>query len=469
MKSTQILPVIQNRLAQSLQPFPVIGHIVADIVKSGGSAFLVGGAVRDLLLGTAVKDLDIEVHNLPMMLLQEIMQRYGVVSFVGKSFGVLRLHGLDVDWSLPRADMAGRKPEVVLDPYMTIAHACRRRDLTINAMAIDLATAQLHDPYNGQQDLNSGILRPPDAHLFVQDPLRLLRVMQFIGRFGMHASDELNQLCSAMDISGVSVERIEQEFTKLLLKSARPSLGIRWLAHIGRLSEVLPQLAATRAVPQNPAWHPEGDVFEHSMQALDAAALIAHTYTSEHQKLVLMYAALCHDLGKATTTHLVDGVIKSELHAPEGAKMVPQMLKRITHTHDLIHTVTLLVHYHMEPGQFVRGGAQMAAYKRLARKLAPYTTLHMLADLALADMQGRNPHGSEPLTCGNEIIDTFRAHAHRAQVLHEVEKAVLQGRDLLGLVPPGPLLGKLVRRAYEIQIEEGITDVTELKRRVLAE
>jgi tRNA nucleotidyltransferase (CCA-adding enzyme) len=156
------------------------------------------------------------------------------------------------------------------------------------------------------------------------------------------------------------------------------------------------------------------------------------------------------------------------LHAQEGGKLAPQMLKRITHTHDLIHTVTLLVRYHMEPGQFVRGGAKMAAYKRLARKLAPHTTLNMLADLALADMQGRNPDDSAPLTSASEIIDTFRACAQRAQVLHAVEKAVLQGRDLLGLVSPGPLLGKLVRRAYEIQIEEGITDVEELKRRVLA-
>jgi len=210
-------------------------------------------------------------------------------------------------------------------------------------------------------------------------------------------------------------------------------------------------------------------VFEHTMQAFDAAAIIAKSYTSNHDKLVLLYAALCHDLGKVTTTHVVDGIIKSELHAQEGAIIAKQMLKRITHTHDLIHTVFLLVHYHMEPGQFVRGGAKMAAYKRLARKLAPYTTLSMLADLALADVRGRNPDALEPLTFDSQDVRVFRECAQRARVLEQVEQGILHGRDLLGLVPAGPHLGKLVRRAYEIQIEEGITDLDELKRRVLSE
>jgi tRNA nucleotidyltransferase (CCA-adding enzyme) len=469
MQYRQISPAIQKTLQESLNQHPIIGLIVADIVKDGGSALLVGGAVRDLLLAKPIKDSDIEVHGIPLERLHIIMQKYGAVSLVGKSFGVLRVHSLEVDWSLPRVDTAGRKPTVVLDPYMSIAVACKRRDLTINAMAIDLTTFVLYDPYNGQRDLHDGILRPTDMQLFLEDPLRFFRVMQFIGRFAMVPSAELDQLCRTMDISGVSVERIEQEFSKLFLKSVRPAAGIRWIERIGRLNDVLPELAATRAIPQNPAWHPEGDVFEHTMQAVDAAAIIAQSYESNYDKLLLLYAALCHDLGKVTTTHVVDGVIKSELHAQEGAVISRQMLKRVTHTHDLIHTVYLLVQYHMEPGQFVRGGAKMPAYKRLARKLAPYTTLSMLADLALADVRGRNPQRSEPLTFESEDVRVFRACAQRARVLQQVEQPVLQGRDLLDLVTPGPGLGQLVRRAYEIQIEEGITDVDELKRRVLAE
>ncbi len=467
MKYRQIPPAIQKSLQESVAQYPGLSGIVADIVQAGGTALLVGGAVRDLLLEKPIKDIDIEIHGMPIERLQGVMQKHGIVSLVGKSFGVLRLHGLAVDWSLPRTDTAGRKPQVTLDPYMTIAEACRRRDLTMNAMALDLTTFVLHDPYNGQQDLHDGILRPTDIVLFLEDPLRFFRVMQFIGRFTMQPSAELEQLCRTMDITGVSVERIEQEFTKLLLKSERPSLGIRWLERIGRLHEVLPELAATRAIAQNPKWHPEGDVFEHSMQALDAAAVIARTYTSQQDTLILLYAALCHDLGKVVATHVVNGVIKSELHAQKGAPIAQQMLKRITHTQDIIRTVSLLVRYHMEPGQFVRGGAKLPAYKRLAAKLAPYTTLNMLADLAQADIRGRNFHAAVPLTDESPDVSTFRTQAERARVLQGVEPPVLSGRELLDVIPAGPRLGQLVQRAYEIQIEEGVTDIAELKRRVL--
>ncbi len=241
--------------------------------------------------------------------LEKILRSFGPVSLVGKSFGVLRLHGLDIDWSLPRADSAGRKPTVVIDPTMSFEQAFRRRDLTINAVGIDLHTYELIDPFNGQQDLTNKLLRPTDVQLFTEDPLRFFRVMQFIGRFEMEPTESLNVLCTKMDISHVSIERIETEFEKLLLKSVHPSRGIRWIATIGRLQDVLPELAATVGVAQNPQWHPEGDVFEHTMQALDAAAALP--YTDKRTRLIILYAALCHDLGKAVTTEDVAGVWKS--------------------------------------------------------------------------------------------------------------------------------------------------------------
>ena len=250
MKLTKIAPDVQSLLQKLLEQQPLVKKIVAEIAKKNGKALLVGGAVRDLLLGLPTKDLDIEIHGLPLDQLQEILSQFGPVSIVGKSFGVLRLHSLDpafaqdelrrtgIDWSLPRADSAGRHPEVIIDPNMNFADAFKRRDLTINAMGIDLNTYELIDPWNGYADLKAGILRAPDEKLFMEDPLRLFRVMQFIGRFEMQPDKELNAICSKMSFKGISVERIEAEFDKLLLKSKRPSLGIRWLREIGRLHTV---------------------------------------------------------------------------------------------------------------------------------------------------------------------------------------------------------------------------------------
>lgn len=459
---------INEFIKRLYEQFSLVERIVKDIDSHNGKAFLVGGAVRDFVLGLPIKDLDIEVHNLQSDELEKILRNYGSVSLVGKVFGVFRAHGLDVDWSLPRADSPGRKPDVKIDPFMHIKDACARRDLTINAMGIDLISGELVDPFNGLQDLENKILRSPDERFFIQDPLRFFRVMQFIGRFEMMPDDELEKICKKMDIRDVSRERIEQEFKKLLLKSERPSLGIRWLHEIGRLSEILPELAATVGTEQNKKWHPEGGVFEHAMQTIDAAAYIAKEYKNECDRLVLMYAALCHDLGKATTTEKIDEEIKSIGHEKESEQLCKKLLKRITHNKDLIAAVSVLVVYHMIPAQLVAGKAKISAYKRLANKLAPHTTMQMLADVCLADKRGRNPKEHKPLKTTDITIKKFLQKVEQARVLESIEKPILLGRDLLDVIAAGPELGKLVKQAYEIQIEEGIKDKEILKQRVLS-
>ncbi len=334
----------------------------------------------------------------------------------------------------------------------------------MNAMGIDLVTGELIDPFGGQEDLKNKILRTPDVKLFVEDPLRFYRVMHFIGRFGMQPDEQLNAICKTMDISQVSRERIEVEFEKLLLRSPQPSLGIRWLQSLRRLSEILPELAATVGCEQNPQWHPEGDVFEHSMQALDAAARIP---CDDHKtRLILLYAALCHDLGKPVSSQITDGRITSHGHAQAGALLVPRMLKRITHNQDVISAVRKLVHYHMAPLEFSQGGAKAAAYRRLAHKLAPEVTIELLCKLSYADRQGRNPAGKVPLTGDIPEIDEFRHKAQECQVLLGAQEPVLQGRDLMDVVPPGPAMGRLLKKAYQIQLDEGIVDKQELKKRV---
>jgi tRNA nucleotidyltransferase (CCA-adding enzyme) len=466
MNSTALLPIIKTYVQKLLQQ-PRLLKIITAIKDAYGTAYLVGGAVRDLIQGFESKDIDIEVHGLPLEELEKILKTVGPVSLVGKSFGVLRVHTDDIDWSIPRIDTAGRKPEVTLDPHLSIEQAFMRRDLTINAMGINLHTQELVDPFNGLQDLQEKKLRAPDPKFFVEDPLRFYRVMQFIARFGFYPDEQLNELCKTMDVSAVSRERIESEFEKMLLKSVRPSLGLRWVHEIGRLKELFPELQALISVPQEKEYHPEGDAFEHTMQALDAAARIARDLNTDQEKLILIYAALCHDLGKPTTTKEIDGRIRSLGHEQAGIKPAQQFLARITQNQALIEPVLVLVRYHMQPGQLGSSQAKPPAYKRLAKNVAPTTSLQMLGLLAFADRQGRNSKSHEPLSEKDPVIQTFIERAQNVHVLEKPEEPILQGRDLLEVMGPGPELGKLLKRAYEIQIEENITDKDELKRRVL--
>ncbi len=465
MPVTIISTNLQKKLIDIVKSYPHVVNIVHEIHAHNGRALLVGGAVRDVLLDLPLKDLDIEVHGISVDALESLLKKFGQVSTIGKSFGVLRLHGLDIDWSLPRADSAGRKPQVKIDQDMPLEDAFKRRDATMNAMGIDLVTYELIDPFNGQKDIQQKLLRAPDANLFVEDPLRFYRIMQFIGRFGFTPDAKLNAVCAMMNLENISTERIADEFEKLLLKSKQPSLGFRWLDQIGRLQELLPELYVLKSIEQEHAWHPEGDVFEHTMQAIDAAAAI--TCENNEEKLILLYTALCHDVGKAVTTAIIDGRITSRLHEIKGVPIAKQLLQRMTKKIDLIDTVLKLVRYHMAPGMYVQGGARLSTYKKLADNLAPQTNLKMLANLAYADIRGRNPAKGTPLADDIPIIDQFVAKANEAQVLYAKEAPVLLGRDIIEYIQPGPEMGKLLAQAYEIQLEEGITDKEALKQRIL--
>lgn len=466
MKFNKIQDIIQRDLTVVYQTYPSLPEIIQQIDEQGGHAYFVGGMVRDMLLGSPLKDVDIEVHGLTEDQLVHILQKFGHVDTVGKSFGVLRLYGVDIDWSMPRADSSGRKPTVAIDPFMPIDQALARRDVTINAMAIHATSQMLIDPFGGLQDLEDGILRSPNIDFFGQDPLRFFRIMAFVSRFQMYPDLVLHTLCTTMPIATVSRERIEQEFAKMLLRSKRPSLGIRWLKQIGRLQELLPELAACVGVEQSPKWHPEGDVFEHSMQALDAAAQLE--YVTDEEKLTILYATLCHDLGKATTTkHEADG-IHSHGHEMAGESLARALMKRITHNKELIDRVARLVRLHMEPAHFIQGDARPSAYKRLAHKLAPDLNIAMLLKLATADRRGRNGNGSEPLCSEDEGLLAFAQKAELAQVTYNREPALLTGKDFLDVIQPGPELGKAVARAYELQLD-GETNRDLLRKKVLQE
>lgn len=451
----------QNSPLQARQ----IASIAKDCADFGAQVYIVGGSVRDFFLSLPVKDIDIEVHGIDGERLAQILARYGVVDYVGKSFGVFRIHGIDIDWSLPRKDKSGRKPIVEIDPYMALKEAFRRRDLTINAMGVNVMTGELVDPFHGLDDLRNGILRSPDISLFAEDPLRFFRVMQFIARFAMYPDDQLNALCATMDIAAVSQERIAAEFEKMFLRSTRPSLGIRWLAAIGRLQEILPELYACINIQQNPAYHPEGDVFEHSMQALDEAARLR--YDSKEEKLLILWAALCHDLGKATTTTIdADGRIHSYGHEKESALYAQRMLKRIINKRELILAIVKLVLHHMDVLSFIKNGATASAYKRLAQKLYPHVTIAMLCKLVQADKNGRTKDGQN-VKEKHEDLEQFIRNARAYGVFYHREEPLLKGRDLLAEFGAGPHLGRLLKEAYAMQIKKNMQDKDQLKRFLL--
>lgn len=457
-----------ERLQEFLSHNVLIERIVADIDTEGGRAFLVGGAVRDLIIGSDLKDIDIEVHGLELPILTAILKKQGGVMQVGKLFGVLRLSTVpQSDWSLPRSDGPGRRPHVTIDPHMGIVKALRRRDLTMNALAIDMITSELIDPFGGSSDIGKRVMRCVDPEFFIEDPLRLFRVMHFVGRFEMVPDEILNETCRVMDIRGVSRERIEEEFKKLLLFSQRPSLGIRWLASVGRLQEILPELAACIDINQNPRWHPEGNVFEHTMQVVDAAA--RSTDLPPERKLVLMYAALCHDLGKVVSTRIENGLLRSHGHELESVPLARHMMRRLVGNKDLIRRVLLLVRYHMSPGSFIANGARQPAYKRLAVALAPDLSLEFLSRLFDADLRGRNGDGHLPLSDTMPAVEKFIACAVHAGVLNGPEPALVKGADLKAQIGVGPQLGAAVKRAYEIQINGSITDKKKLMESLFTE
>jgi len=457
--------------------------VVEAIYKNGGVAYLVGGCVRDLILKLPIKDLDIEVHGMDLSRLEKVLGKFGFVKLVGKQFGVLRLDGLDVDWSIPRKDSKGRKPEVKLDPKMGLKEASRRRDLTINGMAIDLnfllpirlrpkggcaqgdrdSLVEILDPWGGIKDLKSKKLRAVDEKLFIEDPLRFFRVMQFIGRFEMEPDKKLNSICKKVSLKGIASERIFEELCKLFLKSKRPSLGIRWLQKIKRLKEVMPEVFDLIGVKQPMKYHPEKDVFEHSMQALDFAANYSD-YESDQEKLIIMFAALCHDFGKPKTT---DKDFHAFRHEVVGSKIAKKFIKRFTSNILLQKTVGKMVLYHMLPGCFVDQKAGLNAYKRLALKLYPQANLRQLAILGMADCAGRSRRVGFFLKRRDPKFARFIAKAKQAFVENMPEKPILLGRHLLDKVSPGKGMGVILKRAYKIQIEEGIKDLEELKNRVL--
>ena len=445
-----------------------IAAMARELRTAGGRALVVGGWVRDQLLGIPTKDLDLEVYGLDLDRLEAILARHGEVVRVGRAFGVLRIKGLDVDFSVPRRDSrigpGHRGFQVEGDPDMAPEEAVRRRDLTINALMFDPLTGMLLDPAGGLDDLRSGRLRAVDPATFADDPLRPVRVAQMAARLEYRIDPDLVLLCRGIRLQELPPERLWAEWVKMLIRGVRPSLGLAFLQQAEML-ELTPQLEALVGVPQDPLWHPEGDVWEHTLQAVDAAAGLR--IDEGEADLALMFGALCHDLGKAPTTAFQDGRWRSHEHEDRGVERARALLGQLGAPGRLTGQVAVLVRCHLRPGQLVRHGAGARAYRRLARELqGAGVTLELLERVARADALGRQADGAEPpgFPEGTEFLRV----ATELQVRDRAPRDVVLGRHLIARgLDPGPTFGPILARCREVQDEAGWKDPQRILDRVL--
>lgn len=435
--------------------------------EAGGRALLVGGCVRDELMGIEPKDWDLEVYGVAPERLREILDQFGPVNVVGEAFTVYKL-GLDLDVSMPRRERkAGRGHRAFViegDPSMSVADASRRRDFTINAILKDPLTEEIIDPFSGRSDIEQGVLRAVSAETFGEDSLRVLRAAQFAARFEFRIAPETVELCRTIDLSDLPAERIWGELEKLLLRAQKPSIGLGWLHALGVLEKLFPELHALIGVPQDPEWHPEGDVFVHTRLTVDRARELIDDLCYP-RRVTVMLAALAHDFGKPATTEFIDGRLRSRGHEAAGVPPAESFLERINiHTIDgynVRRQVIALVREHLKPGEFFKKRDEVGegAFRRLARRCEP----DLLYRVAKADSLGRNaPWVPREKWYGSEAQEWFIQRARELDVEQRPPEPLLLGRHLLALgVEPGPRVGEITRAVYEMQLDGRVRTVDE--------
>ena len=453
-----------------MSPVPEKVVDLAQAIRSaGGRALLVGGCVRDALMGSQPKDWDLEVYGLDPAVLRELLDRFGSVNVVGEAFTVYKI-GSDLDVSLPRRERkTGRGHRAFVidgDPSMSVGEAARRRDFTVNAILQDPLTNEIIDPFGGRQDLNDKILRAVSSATFAEDSLRVLRAAQFAARFEFEIDEDTVALCRQIDLTDLPPERVWAEIEKLLMQAQRPALGFEWLRKLTSLHIVFPEIAAMIEVPQDPEWHPEGDVFVHTLLAVNRAREMIEGLPYP-KKVTVMLAALAHDFGKPSTTEFLEGRWRSRGHEEAGVAPTESFLDRLNiHTiegYDVRRQVIALVREHLKPGEFFKKRDEVGdgAFRRLSRKCE----LDLLYRVASADSLGRNAEWvprNQWYTA--EAQEWFIARAKELEVATSAPNPILLGRHLLELgMQPGLGMGEITRAVYEMQLDGRVKNLDEAK------
>ena len=435
------------------------------------AVFAVGGFVRDMMIGIKPKDMDVEVYGVDPERLKELLASlFGRVDTVGEAFGILKVRigdGLELDVSIPRRESkagAGHRGFLVdSDPSLGVVEAGRRRDFTMNSMAYDLANGVSFDPFGGLEDLEKRELRVTDHERFEDDPLRVMRAAQFAARFGLVVESASFMLMKEMiergDLAELPAERIFEEWRKLLLKSARPSIGIELLRALGATEKHFPELHALIDVEQEKEWHPEGDVWRHTMMVTDEAAkIIRREDFSSEEKEVVMFGALCHDVGKPAVTQEFGGRIRSHGHEEDGVEPTKVFLRRMRVSNVVEDGVLSCVRDHLKPEllhiELEKGRMDEVQYanavRKLLKRIAPLSWKAFLA-VCEADSRGRALPGvqTNPYFAGEKMAQVIA----RERLDAAPTQPIILGRDVLALVEsrgqvrkPGQWVGEAIKR-----------------------
>jgi len=467
-KEEDVPPI--GRINRSWVPADAMKAVDA-IMARGGRPLLVGGSVRDAMMGKHPKDYDFEVYGITPDNLEAVLHPVGKVNSVGKSFGVIKvtIGDTELDLVVPRRDSKvgpghkGFLPEP--DPNMTITQAARRRDFTMNSMLMDPSTGEVFDPFGGMKDIKARVIRVTDETTFIEDPLRVLRAAQFAARFGMEIEPTTEKLCQNMreSLRELPVERVGVEWEKLLLKSERPSIGLDAMRRTRALEVLHPELNALAGTPQDREWHPEGDVFEHTKMVVDEAVKESKGLSPKERRDVI-YAALLHDIAKPeTTVQDPGGHITSHGHEKAGEDKTRRILiDQFSLDRDTVDRVAKLVGNHLAPMMLYQRRNEItdSAIRRLAKRIEP-ATIEELCVLARADTYGRT--SPKALAKESPEVDWLERRAKELDVEREAPKPILMGRHLIaaGVIRPGPEMGDILRRVFDLQMEGKVKNLSQ--------
>lgn len=422
----------------------IFERLALKVENAGGRAFYVGGYVRDKALGCQNKDIDIEVHVISEEELEKILSEFGNIKFFGSSFGVYSISGINADISLPRSERkignGHRDFEVVVDPFIGIKEAARRRDFTINAIMDDILTGEIIDPFNGSSDMCAGIIKHVDDKTFIEDPLRVLRAAQFSARFDFKIAPETIELCKTIDLSTLSSERIEIEMKKALLKSKKPSLFFENLREMNQLGYWFKELEQLIDLEQNPKYHPEGDVWTHTMIVLDNAAKFRNKVSDAYS---FMLFALMHDLGKIETTEIIDGKIHSYNHEVVGVEIAERLLERVCHEKKVKNYILKSIPLHMRPSMLFESKSKIKKTNKLFDEaVEPKDLIYF----SLCDKHVE--------TSKKEELEKKEFLFERLKVYEEtMGQPYIAGKDLIELgFKPGVELGKILELAHKLRL-----------------
>jgi len=445
-----------------------IQQISEVILQIGARPIIVGGFVRDSLIGNSSKDIDIEVFGIKTLSeLEKILTPFGSVKEVGKSFGVLKvtIDELELDISMPRTEIkTGSKHKdftVTTDGSLTFAKAAIRRDFKMNALGFDIKTKKILDPFDGLKDIKNRTISHINDETFTEDPLRILRAIGFASRFNFKIENSTKELCKKMITQGalqhLSKERIYEEIKKILLKSKKPSIAFNLANELDINKNLFPEIEALRGVKQREKYHPEGDVFVHTLMALDVMA--KHKENNEKIKLILMFATLCHDFGKATTTKFINGEYRAHGHEVASVKIAKNFLNRLTNDKSLIEAILPLVHHHGEPSKFHQNNVSDGAIRRLANKV----NISLLVEVSQADSLGRTTE--DALNGYYPAKKWLLKRADHLNVRDKSPKHIIQGRHLIELgLSPSAEFKKILDEVFEAQMDNEFAELHNAKK-----